>query len=102
MNNRFLLFGYALFFSGILLFGIMHLAIAIHIPDLTSWSRQYGMLPSVLNEIIGWVPYVMSIVLLIIGASMIIYDLWKAQQSEQASGKNAMEILYEQEKEEER
>jgi len=76
MNKRLNLFGYVLFISGIMLFGLMHLSIALYIPNMSEWSDPPGKLATVLNQIIGWVPYTLSIILFIIGAIIIIYDLW--------------------------
>ena len=80
INKNLKLFGNVLFISGILLFGLMHLAIALFIPNLSGWSDLPGKLVTVLNEIIGWVPYTLSIILFIIGASIIIYDLSQIRQ----------------------
>jgi vacuolar-type H+-ATPase subunit I/STV1 len=80
MNKSLKLFGYVLFISGIMLFGLMHLAIALFVPNLSGWSDPPGKLVIVLNEIIGWVPYILSIILFIIGAWIIIYDLWQIRQ----------------------
>lgn len=79
--------GYVLFMSGTVLFGIMHLAIAIYIPSLQSWGDPPGLLVSVLSEIAGWVPYTLSIVFMIIGAFLIVIDFsnnssWWQNQSE--------------------
>ena len=80
INKSLKLFGNVLFISGILLFGLMHLAIALFIPNLSGWSDLPGKLVTVLNEIIGWIPYTLSIILFIIGASIIIYDLSQIRQ----------------------
>ena len=80
MNRSLKLFGYVLFVLGIMLFGLMHLAIALFVPNLSGWSDPPGKLATVLNETIGWVPYTLSIVLFISGASIIIYDLWQIRQ----------------------
>ena len=80
INKSLKLFGNVLFISGILLFGLMHLAIALFIPNLSGWSDLLGKLVTVLNEIIGWIPYTLSIILFIIGASIIIYDLLRIRQ----------------------
>lgn len=77
MNKSLKLFGYVLFISGIMLFGLMHLAIALFIPNLSGWSDPPGKLATVLNEIIGWFPYTLSIILFVIGAMIITYDLWQ-------------------------
>lgn len=82
MNERLRMFGYVLFISGIMLFGLMHLSIALFIPNLSGWSDPPGKLAIVLNEIIGWVPYTLSIILFIIGAFIIIYDVWQIRQRE--------------------
>ena len=50
------------------------------IPNLSGWSDLPGKLVTVLNEIVGWVPYILSIILFIIGAFIIIYDLWQLRQ----------------------
>jgi hypothetical protein len=76
VDKRLLIFGYVIFVSGIVLFGFMHVAIAAHIPSLTGWSDPPGKLASVLNDIIGWVPYVLSIVMMIAGILIVIYDLF--------------------------
>ncbi|MFJ7973798.1 hypothetical protein [Psychrobacillus sp. NPDC096389] len=81
MNKSLKLFGYVLFITGIILFGLMHLAIAIYIPNLSGWSPP-GKLATILNEIIGWVPYTLSIFLFVIGALIIISDLWQIRQRE--------------------
>ena len=80
MNKSLKLFGYILFISGIMLFCLMHLAIALFIPNLSGWSNPPGKLATVLNEIIGWVPYTLSIILFLIGTLIIIYDLWQIRQ----------------------
>ena len=80
INKSLKLFGNVLFISGILLFGLMHLAIALFIPNLLGWSDLQGKLVTVLNEIIEWVPYILSIILFIIGASIITYDLSQIRQ----------------------
>ncbi|WP_347860929.1 hypothetical protein U0355_09495 [Salimicrobium sp. PL1-032A] len=82
MNKSIKLFGYVLFVSGIILFGIMHLAIASYIPDLTGWSNPPGKLATVLDDIVGWVPYLLSIALFVVGALIMIYDLWQTKQKE--------------------
>lgn len=83
MKNSLQMFGYVLFFSGTVLFGLMHLAIALFIPNLTGWSDPPGKLTVVLNEIIGWVPYILSILFISVGAIILIYDLWQTSQKEE-------------------
>lgn len=62
----------------------MHLAIALFIPNLTGWGDPPGKLTIVLNEIIGWFPYTLNIILFSIGAWILIYDLWQTTQSERS------------------
>ncbi len=67
--------GYVLFLAGTVLFGIMHLAIALYIPSMGGWGDPPGLIATVLSEIAGWVPYVLSIIFMIIGAFLIAIDL---------------------------
>ncbi|HCX49821.1 MAG TPA: hypothetical protein DG757_12495, partial [Bacillus sp. (in: Bacteria)] len=62
MQKSLQILGYVLFISGIMLFGLMHLAIALFIPHLGGWSSPPGKLATVLNEMIGWAPYIFSII----------------------------------------
>jgi hypothetical protein len=80
MKKSLQLFGFVLFISGTVLFGIMHLAIALFIPNLGGWSDPPGKFVVVLNEIMGWVPYVLSIMFMLIGGFILIYDLWENRQ----------------------
>lgn len=75
-NNK-LVIGSLLFLSGTILLGLMHVAIALYIPDLTGWSDPPGKIPTVLNEISGWFPYVLSIVQIIIGTILILISFLK-------------------------
>ena len=84
MKKSLQIFGYVLFISGIFLFALMHLLIAFYIPNLSSWSDPPGKLATVLNDIIGWAPYTLSIILFSIGALILIYDLWQTRQSERS------------------
>lgn len=54
-------FGSLLFLSGIILFGLMHVAIAFHSPQLT------GDFVSTLSNAKGWIPYLLSIVFMLTG-----------------------------------
>ncbi|WP_042221843.1 hypothetical protein [Oceanobacillus manasiensis] len=84
--------GYVLFMSGTVLFGIMHLAIALYIPNLGGWSDPPGLMVTTLSDIAGWVPYTLSIVFMIIGAFLIVMDLsnnyswWQNQNVETNEG----------------
>lgn len=74
-------FGYALFVSGTILFGLMHIAIAVYLPDMGSWSETNGIIAIALSGIAGWVPYILSIIFMVIGIIFIVYDSeWWAKQ----------------------
>ncbi|GAB1804894.1 hypothetical protein [Priestia megaterium] len=88
MKKSLQLFGTILFISGIILFGLMHLAIALYIPHLGEWSDPPGKLTVVLDEIIGWFPYMLSILFMLLGGAMLIFDLWKSIQKEQVGKKS--------------
>ncbi|GIN62194.1 hypothetical protein J27TS8_21870 [Robertmurraya siralis] len=87
MNKNITRFGYFLFLNGIILFGIMHLAISLYIPNLSGWSVPPGKLAIVLGEIISWVPYTLSIILLITGSLIIVRELYQISQRERNSSK---------------
>ena len=76
------LVGSILIFSGTILLGIMHLAIANYIPSLQGWSDPPGKLTTVLTEIRGWFPYGLSLVLLLVGTIMIIDYFQKTREKE--------------------
>ncbi len=59
-------FGSLLFLSGIILFGLMHVAIAFHSPQFQ------GDFVSTLTRVKGWVPYLLSIVFILIGAFILL------------------------------
>ena len=58
--------GSQLFLAGIILFGLMHVAIAFHSPQFP------GHFISTLTRIMGWVPYLLSIVFMLIGAFILL------------------------------
>ncbi|WML56246.1 hypothetical protein [Neobacillus sp. PS2-9] len=78
MKKELEILGYVLFCSGIFLFGLMHLSIAMYIPNL-NWSDPPGKLASALNQIIGWVTYTISILLIIIGGFIVVQNLMKTK-----------------------
>lgn len=82
MKKRLQIFGYVLFFSGIVLFGFMHLAIALYIPNLGGWSDPPGKFETVLNDIMGWVPYTLSILFILIGVFIVIFDILQTKRIE--------------------
>lgn len=59
-------FGSLLFLSGIILFGLMHVAIAFHSPQFQ------GDFVSTLTRVKGWAPYLLSIVFILIGAFILL------------------------------
>lgn len=77
MEKKILYFGYGLFFSGVILFGLMHVAIAIYAPHLDGWSDPPGKLAMILGEIAGWVPYVTGILFIAAGLLIIVFDMTK-------------------------
>ena len=86
-------FGYALFVSGTILFGLMHLAIALYLPNLGGWSDPPGLVVTVLSDIAGWVPYILSITFMVIGIILIVYDLissskWGAKQKNEMKARD--------------
>ncbi|MFP3919515.1 hypothetical protein U5N28_17080 [Lysinibacillus telephonicus] len=75
--NKYYLIGSLLILSGTILLGIMHLAIATYIPNLTGWSYPPGKFATVLNEIMGWFPYILGIVQILIGTILVWNSLSK-------------------------
>ncbi|MEO2076578.1 MAG: hypothetical protein ABGX20_14505 [Bacillus sp. (in: firmicutes)] len=82
MKKRLQIFGYVLFFSGTVLFGLMHLAIALYIPNLDGWSDPPGKFETVLNNIMAWVTYTLSLLFLLIGGFIVIFDLLQTKRIE--------------------
>lgn len=74
MNKKSQTFAYVLLLSGTMLFGLMHLAIALYIPNFGGWSTPPGKLITVLNEIMGLVPYVLSILFILIGLLILLVN----------------------------
>ncbi len=72
-----------MFLSGTVLFGFMHLAIALYIPHLRGWSDPPGKLVIVLNDIVGWTPYILSITFMVVGALTVFYCLWAKRMYEE-------------------
>lgn len=80
-QNKSYFIGSLLILSGTILLGIMHLAIATYIPNLTGWGSPPGKFATVLNEIMGWFPYILSIVQIVIGIILVLNPLLKNIQS---------------------
>lgn len=59
--------GGVLFLSGILLFGLMHLAMAIYLPSLHGVAGDPISVFGLVGHVRGWVPYILSIVLILAG-----------------------------------
>ncbi len=53
--------------SGVMLYGIIHFAIANHIPSMNGWSDPPGKMQQARDEIMVNVPYFLSIILIIVG-----------------------------------
>lgn len=74
LKKEHLLFGYVFLGLGVLLFGLMHLAIAVYSPVFVNWeSVTHSKFAAILSEINGWFPYIMSIVFMIIGFIVTLY-----------------------------
>jgi len=93
MSKKMRYLGYVLFMSGTILFGIMHLAIALYVPSLGGWSDPPGLISTVLSDTAGRVPYILSIIFMIIGIIFIVGDLlfnssWWQKQNVEIKEKN--------------
>jgi len=74
--------GYVLFISGTILFGIMHLAIALFLSNTN--IAPPDLITIALESIAGWIPYILSIILMVIGIVLIIISSgwWQKQKKE--------------------
>ncbi|MGM8215263.1 hypothetical protein ACLIA0_06760 [Bacillaceae bacterium W0354] len=70
--------GATLFLSGILLFGLVHLAIANYVPNMVGWSDPPGKLETVRKEIMLNTPYFLSVFLIIVGGLILFLKVIKA------------------------
>lgn len=77
-NNQ--LTGATLFMSGVILFGIIHLAIASYIPHLGVYENPPGRLFTVLTSITAWIPYILSILMMIGGFILLLLPRFKKQK----------------------
>ncbi|QKS72823.1 hypothetical protein FLK61_40140 [Paenalkalicoccus suaedae] len=77
------LIGSLFILSGTILLGFMHLAIAVYLPDLSSWSNPPGQVITVIGVIGGWFPYTLSIIQLVIGIILISVPLIKEGKKKQ-------------------
>lgn len=74
--------GSLLILTGTVLLGFMHLAIATYIPNISGWTGPPGKFAIVLTEISGWVPYILSIIQIIIGSNLVWTSLSNQKQSQ--------------------
>lgn len=80
-QNKSYLIGSMLILSGTILLGFMHLAMATYIPNMTGWGSPPGKFATVLNGIMGWFPYILSIVQIGIGALLVWNSIFNHKQS---------------------
>lgn len=78
-QNKFYFIGSLLILSGTILLGIMHLAISTYIPNLSGWGSS--KFAAILSGIMGWFPYILSIVQIVIGTILVWYSLTKNNQN---------------------
>lgn len=64
------LIGSLFIFSGSLLLGLIHIAVAIYMPHMTGWGKS--QFASAINELKGWIPYSLGIAQLLIGLILIL------------------------------
>ena len=72
-------FATLLFVSGVLLFGLMHVAIA-------SVSSQGGLIDTV-TSISGWIPYLLSIIFMATGGFILSNEILNERDREESKGK---------------
>ncbi|MDG5785996.1 hypothetical protein QA612_00740 [Evansella sp. AB-P1] len=70
--NRVDFVGSTLFIAGILLFGLVHLAIANYVPSMTGWSTPPGKFATARNDIMVTIPYFLSIILMLLGVILLL------------------------------
>ncbi|OPH47043.1 hypothetical protein BC351_40415 [Paenibacillus ferrarius] len=71
MRSSILVAGTSLLFSGTLLFGTVYLAIANYVPHMGGWSDPPGKLSMALDETLLRIPYIISILFMIIGVTLL-------------------------------
>lgn len=76
------LIGSIFILSGTILLGMMHIAIAMYVPTMAGWENPPGKFTTVMNDIMGWFPYVLSITLILIG----IFAIWNTLRKHNARG----------------
>lgn len=76
-TNKSFILGVVLIGSGTLLLGLMHVAIAAYVPDLPGWSDPPGKFSTVMTDIMGWFPYVLSIIQIVTGSIFVLSSFSK-------------------------
>jgi hypothetical protein len=71
MDNRQKL-GAILLIAGILLYGAIHIATVIHIPNVMVWSDTWGQYFKAMSETHGWVGFILAILLFLVGALLLL------------------------------
>ncbi|MEO2204905.1 hypothetical protein ABGV42_14295 [Paenibacillus pabuli] len=59
-------------FAGIILYGIIHIAAAIHIPSVTVWSTRWGRYLEAVSETGGLIGLVVAILLFAVGVVLLL------------------------------
>lgn len=99
MKEKFIL-GIALFVTGTLLFGMMHAAIALYIPNMVNWSDTSGLFQSALSQTSGWLVYILSIILMIVGLILLVVHYkphWNALMDKEIPVDSRKKLLLNQE-----
>ncbi|TRM11492.1 hypothetical protein FH966_07170 [Lentibacillus cibarius] len=80
--------GLVLFISGTILFGMMHLAIALFLSNSAGIAPP-GLITAALDGIAGWIPYILSIILMVLGIILVIVNSgWWQKQKKEIKEKN--------------
>ncbi len=74
-------FAALLFVSGVILFGLVHVCIAIY-----SSGSNSGLMYA-LSGISGWIPYLLSIVFMVIGGFIFLDEIVEERSREETKGK---------------
>jgi hypothetical protein len=78
MTRLLLIVGCCFLLSGTLLFGMVYLAIANYAPHITGWSDPPGKFSLAMEGTMTRAPYVISILLMIIGTLLFAVAFYKA------------------------
>lgn len=85
MRSSIMIAGSTLLLSGTLLFGMVYLAIANYVPQMTGWSDPPGKFSVALDATMLRLPLIVSILFMIIGVvlfAIAIYFEWKKKHIE--------------------